>query len=295
MILTIISIAIAFFNPVGITATWASFTEVSGPFSQVIDEFLGTLRYFDFIGMKHVGYLVVATAVIPALALLLKWRELGIAHSLLLVAFLAAGILSFRFSLLMVAMVLAIVCIYFARDLNHWMSGAKGITMILIWCISTGFLANSAFNRTSLSTSPLETGVIPSASVDYLTQAKPAGNVYNFFEYGGYLSWRLYPQKIFIDQRNLSWDTYEEYSQVWRGNYSGVFGKYQIGAVLYPVHEGPAGKLSRLVGGLLNDPQWGVGFYDGRNIVFIKIDININLPMLDKQKVAEHILKQIGS
>jgi hypothetical protein len=42
VILTIASAAISLVNPVGITATWASFTEVSGPFSQVIDEFLGT-------------------------------------------------------------------------------------------------------------------------------------------------------------------------------------------------------------------------------------------------------------
>ena len=55
MILAIVSMLIALFNPVGITATWASFTEVSGPFSQVIDEFLGTLKYFEFIGMKHIN------------------------------------------------------------------------------------------------------------------------------------------------------------------------------------------------------------------------------------------------
>jgi hypothetical protein len=297
LILAIVSAGISFINPVGITATWASFTEVSGPFSKVIDEFLGTLRYFDFIGMKHIGYLVVAAAAVPALALLLKWKDLSMAHLLLLVSFLAAGIMSFRFSLLMVAVVLAIAGVYFARDLNRWLGSAKGIPMILLWCVSTGFLANSALSRTSLpitprATSPLEAGVIPSAAVDYLVQSKPAGNVYNFFEYGGYLSWRLYPQKIFIDQRNLSWDTYEEYSHCWRGDYSGVFSKYRIGVVFYPVYERPSGKLSRLVGGLLNDKQWGVGYYDGRDIIFLKLDINDNQPLLDKAAVAENILRR---
>lgn len=298
VILAIVSAGISLVNPVGITATWASFTEVSGPFSKVIDEFLGTLRYFEFIGMKHIGYLVVAAAAAPALALLLKWRELSIAHWLLLASFLTAGIMSFRFSLLMVAVVLAIACVYFARDLNRWLTSAKGIPMIMLWCISTGFLANSALSRSSLSisplaTSPLETAVIPSTAVDYLAQSKPAGNVYNFFEYGGYLGWRLYPQKIFIDQRNLSWDTYEEYSQCWRGDYSGVFRKYQIGVVFYPVYERPTGKLSRLVAGLLNDQQWGIGYYDGRDIVFLKNDINGNQPLLNKPAVVENILRRL--
>lgn len=293
LILAIVSAGIAFFNPVGITATWASFTEVSGPFSKVIDELLGTLRYFDFIGMKHIGYFVVAAAAIPALALLLKWREISTAHWLLLASFLAAGIMSFRFSLMMVAVILAIASVYFARDLNRWLASAKGIPMILLWCISTGFLANSALSRTSLFTSPLETAVIPSTAVDYLARSKPAGNVYNFFEYGGYLGWRLYPQKIFIDQRNLSWDTYEEYSQCWRGDYSGVFRKYQIGVVFYPVYERPSGKLSRLVAGLLNDQQWGVGYYDGRDIVFLRNDINGKQPLLNKPAVVENILRRL--
>ncbi len=292
VILTIISAAISLVNPVGVTATWASFSEVSGPFSQVIDEFLGTLRYFEFIGMKQVGYWIVAIAAVPAIALLFKWRQVSLAHWLVLTAFLGAGIMSFRFSLLMVTVVLAVACIYLARDLNRWLDGTKGMVMILLWCLSVGLLANSALSRTSLFTTPLETAVIPSTAVDYLAQAKPAGNIFNFFEYGGYLSWRLYPQKIFIDQRNLSWNTYEEYSQCWRGDYVGVFHKQQIGIVFYPVYERPSGKLSRLVAGLLNDPQWGVGYYDGRDIIFMRNDINGNLSLLNKSKVAADILRQ---
>ncbi|MEO7622047.1 MAG: hypothetical protein ABIS30_03180 [Gallionella sp.] len=291
VILTIASAAISLVNPVGITATWASFTEVSGPFSQVIDEFLGTLRYFEFIGMKHIGYLIVATAVVPAIALLFKWRHVSLAHWLVLSAFLGAGIMSFRFSLMMVAVVLAVACIYLAHDLNRWLGGTKGVVMVLLWCVSIGLLANSALSRTSLFTPPLETAIIPSTAVNYLAQTKPAGNIFNFFEYGGYLSWRLYPQKIFIDQRNLSWDTYEEYSQCWRGDYASIFRKYQIGVVLYPVYERPSGKPSRLVASLLNDPQWGVGYYDGRNIIFLRIGINDNLLLLSKPKVVANILR----
>jgi len=298
LLMAVVSSTVAFVNPVGITATWASFTEVSGPFSQVIDEFLGTLRYFEFLGMKHMGYLVVATAIIPALALATKWRELKLQHILLLASFLIAGIMSFRFSLLMVTVVLAIASVYFARDLNRWLGGVNGIPMILLWCIATGSLANAALGRTSLlitprTASPLETGVIPSAAVDYLMRSNPSGNLFNYFEYGGYLSWRLFPQKIFIDQRNLSWNTYEEYSQCWRGDYSGIFSKYRIGVVLYPVHERPSGKLSRLVGGLLNDPQWGIGYYDRKDIIFLRLDMNRSQPLLEKSAIAQSIFRRL--
>jgi hypothetical protein len=294
LIVVFTSVGVAFFNPVGVTAMWASFTEVSGPFSKVIDEFLGTVRYFEFIGMRQFGYLVVAVAAIPFLALLFKWRKLSVAHFILIASFLAAGIMSFRFSLMMVAVVLSIASIYFADVLNRGLLAGKGLPIILLWCISTGFLANSALSRTSLAASPLEKGVIPSAAVDYLEQSGIAGNIYNSFEYGGYLSWRLYPRKIFIDQRNLSWDVYEEYSKAWRGNYAEVFRKYQVGAVFYPVHDQATGRPARLVSSLLNDNQWGVGYYDRQNIIFIKSDINGHLPVFNKQLVVNDILQRMS-
>lgn len=293
LIATLVAIAASLINPEGVTAFWASFSEVSGPFSRVIDEYLGTLKYFEFIGMKTTGYLIVAVAVIPCLALLFKWRSLDLAHLLLAGFFLAAGMLSFRFSLMMVVVVLVIAAIYFAPELNRWLSLGKGMPIILLWCLATGVLANYALARTSLGKSPLENGVIPTAAIDYLAQANLQGNIYNPFECGGYLSWRLYPKKIFIDQRNLSWDTYEEYSRVWRGNYADVFRKYQIGVVFYPIYDGSSGGTSRLVAGLLSNRLWEVGYYDGRDIVLIRSDLNGYRYYLDKQAVVNDIVKHL--
>ena len=291
--LTCFSVGAALLNPAGMNAIWSIFFVVSGPFSKVIDEYLSTISYFEFHGIKLTGYLIVATAIIPAIALLGKWRELSIPHIVLLVSFLAAGIMSFRFSLLMVAMVSVIASAYFSRGLSNWMVNKRGIqTILFFWLASTIFLANSALSRTSLSGSPLEAGAFPTPAIDYLGKSELSGNIYNFFEYGGYLSWALYPQKIFTDQRGLSWDVYEEYSQVWRGEYDKVFSKYDVGVVLYPIFEGNSGKVSRLSAGLLADQIWGVGYYDGRDIVFAKIDKNAGLGFIDKQAVIRDLIKR---
>lgn len=292
----VISVLITFFNPAGISAIWISFTELFDPFSEVIDEFLGPLKYFDYYGAKHTGYIIVAAAAIPSLALLFKWRELGTAHLLLLVIFLTAGMLSFRFSLLMVAVTLVIACIYYARAINRWLSAARGIPMVLLWCTSIWFLANSALVNTCLFKSPLDP-LIPSAAADYLAQTRPTGNIYNHFGYGGYLSWRLYPQKIYIDQRNLSWDTYDEYADVMEGkrNYPEVFHKHQIGVVFFPIVDLSTHKRSQLVIDLLHNTEWAIGYYDGLNIVFMRYDTNSHLNFLDKQMVSEDILRRLDS
>jgi hypothetical protein len=292
LVLVLVSMGVSFVNPVGVTALWASFTEVSGPFSAVVDEFFGTLRYFEFHGMPQMGYIVVALAVVPSLAVLLKWKRLSIAHGLILAAFVAAGILSFRFSLMMVALALAIACIYFARELNRRLLGGKGAVAVLLWCVATGGLANSAIDRTALFKAPLEQGVIPVSAVDYLAQTPIVGNIYNSFENGGYLSWRLYPRQFFIDPRNLSWGVYEEYSRAWRGDYEALFNKYQIGAVFYPVYSN-GDKPSNLVVKLFKDNRWAVGYYDGANVVFIRYDMNSQLPFLNKRQVGEDILRQM--
>lgn len=285
------ALALSFCNPGGVAALWVSFSEFSGPFVQVIDEFMGTLRYFDYYGAAYIGYGIVALAVIPCVALAFKWRQLSPAHIVLLAGFVAAGILSFRFSLLMVVMVLIFASAYFASALNRWALAARGWPLLILWCVATGALANAALGRTALSRAPLESGVLPAGAADYLRQARPSGNLYNPYEYGGYLSWQLYPQQAFIDQRTLSWATYEEDSRIWRGDYPDVFGKYRIGAAIQPVLERETGKPSRLVAGLLNDEQWEVGYYDRRDIVFIRGDINGHLGMLDKQQVVMDILQ----
>jgi len=295
LLVVFFSAAITILNPAGISATWVGFTAVSGPFSKVIDEYMGTLEYFEFYGLKYMGYIVVTAAALPSLALLLKWREVSIAHMLMVPLFLAAGILSFRFSLLMVAVILSVACVYFARELNRWLSYAKGIPVILLWCISTWFLANSALNRTALPNSPVRS-IIPSAAVDYLAQTKPSGNIYNHFGYGGYLSWRLYPKKIYIDQRGLSWDAHEEYIQSWRNDYSEVFHKHQIGVVLSPIFNLTTRKRSPLVVRLLDDNEWEISYYDRLNTIFIRRDINGGLRIFkNKQKIAEEILRHLDS
>lgn len=285
------ALALSFCNPGGAAALWVSFSEFSGPFVQVIDEFMGTLKYFDYYGAAYIGYGIVALALIPCVALAFRWRQLSPAHLVLLAGFVAAGMLSFRFSLLMVVMVLIFASAYFAPALNRWALAARGLPLLILWCVATGVLANAALGRTAWSRAPLESSVLPAGAADYLRQARPNGNLYNPYEYGGYLSWQLYPQQVFIDQRTLSWATYEEDSQVWRGDYPAVFSKYRIGAVIQPVLERETGKPSRLVAGLLNDEQWEVGYYDRRDIVFIRGDINGQLGMLDKQQVVMDILQ----
>jgi hypothetical protein len=61
---------------------------------------------------------------------------------------------------------------------------------------------------------------MPVAAVDYLASARPPGPLYNPYQWGGYLSWRLYPDyPVFIDGRTDVYDAalFEEYVRLAAG------------------------------------------------------------------------------
>lgn len=60
--------------------------------------------------------------------------------------------------------------------------------------------------------------VLPCRGVGFMTKQKP-GNIFNAYEWGGYLIWKLPQFKIFTDGRMPTWDTAKEENlpQNWRG------------------------------------------------------------------------------
>jgi len=53
------------------------------------------------------------------------------------------------------------------------------------------------------------------------------------------------------------------------------------------------GMPSRLVAKLFRDDAWGVGYYDGRNVIFINRAGNELLPLLDKQQVMADVIRRL--
>ena len=50
--------------------------------------------------------------------------------------------------------------------------------------------------------------------MNFIERNKIQGNMFNDYGYGGYITWRLYPQKNFIDTRSLNKTVMNEYEWV---------------------------------------------------------------------------------
>jgi len=126
---------------------------------------------------------------------------------------------------------------------------------------------------------------MPVKAVEFVNSQGLIGNVFNHFNYGGYLLWRLSPgQKVFIDGRTevMGESLYEYY---YRSMASGPFweecvNKYRINWVIAPCSE------IRFLQMLYKSPDWALVYLDGTTAVFVK-DAEENREILKKKLPLE--------
>jgi hypothetical protein len=116
--------------------------------------------------------------------------------------------------------------------------------------------------------SAIESREFPSAAASFLLQRRPAGPVFNYYDWGGYLIWRLSPEyRVFVDGRaDLYGDRFlKEFSAAYTltGDWKAPFEQWAIRTVVIPVS-------SPLAAGLQASGGWIVLFRDERSIVLSK-------------------------
>ena len=105
----------------------------------------------------------------------------------------------------------------------------------------------------------------PARAVVFLQTHPPSGPIFNHYDWGGYLVWKLYPAtRVFIDGRadlygeellNQFADTYQ-FKGAWRQNLR----RWNIDTVLVPVG-------SALATGLRSAPGWRVAYKDSQAVI----------------------------
>ena len=105
----------------------------------------------------------------------------------------------------------------------------------------------------------------PLRAVAFL-QTHPPGRIFNHYDWGGYLVWRLYPSTpVFIDGRaDLYGEKFmDQFAETYRfkGTWQQTLQNWNIDTVLVPVD-------SALATGLRNSAGWSISYEDTQAIVF---------------------------
>lgn len=116
----------------------------------------------------------------------------------------------------------------------------------------------------------------PVAAADFIVASGIRGNMYNYYRWGGYLIWRLAPErKVFADGRNINPGMLWQCSLIDLGfelpgqnSWRALLAQHDIGYVVVPVER--RGKPLPLVERLSRDPGWVKAFANENSTVFVK-------------------------
>jgi hypothetical protein len=226
-----------------------------------------------------------------AAVLLLAWRRVSFTDWFLFGLFTAASLAAFRNIPLTVFLAPVLIATYLP-----WKPRLPRVTgfvtaATLAAVLGTGIAQGQFFQlRAAL-------WKFPEGAAQFLLEHRIAEPIFNTYEYGGYLIWRLWPQqKVFIDGRALNETVYQDYqralgtAQASTGERRQVLAHYGVGVVVANAFEYTTGSLYPLVLGLANpaESDWKLVYQDPQALVFLRHP-PASLPVLDKAHVADHL------
>ncbi|MFZ4856386.1 MAG: hypothetical protein ACOYL3_08320 [Desulfuromonadaceae bacterium] len=116
----------------------------------------------------------------------------------------------------------------------------------------------------------------PVKAADFITTDTGGGNVYTTLLWGGYMVWRVSPEKkVFFDSRYLNLQRAWEYNNSimpganQRPYWKGLFATYDIRAAVLPRYE-DNGSPNMLTQSMYADREWTVAFADEKEVVLVR-------------------------
>jgi hypothetical protein len=213
-------------------------------------------------------------------ALVFGWRRVRPADWLLFLAFGAASLTAQRniFLTAMIAPVVVTSYIILPKRpgiANLARYAVPGAALLLVAGTATGISLGAFFQF------HVADWKFPSGAADFLLKNRIAGRMFNTYEHGGYLMWRLWPQdRVFIDGRALSESVFQDYARILYnhddsdGLPSGekLLDDRAIDLIVMNTFE-PSGGIIYLLAPSLADPnqtKWKLVFQDTRALVFMR-------------------------
>jgi len=148
------------------------------------------------------------------------------------------------------------------------------VTRIVNWAllviVAAATVIKAALPLTPSTVDTAISKIAPVGAATYLKTLPVRGAMFNSYNFGGYLTWALYPDRpVFVDGRTDLYDDefLTEYLSAYLAEpgWEKTFARYQIALVLVE----PNAPIARA---LLVKPEWGVRYRDSVAVVIIKLN-----------------------
>jgi hypothetical protein len=139
----------------------------------------------------------------------------------------------------------------------------------------------------------------PMRCADFMLEFRPGGRIFNFYDTGNYLEWKLYPAYLVsIDGRHYTYDkSFELTMQVFslKEGWQKTLQDYNVGVIITPSTYIGSGFLVPLVSELYADPAWSLAVVEPRAMLFIRTDLLAGLTgaqAVNKDLIWERVIKE---
>ncbi len=127
----------------------------------------------------------------------------------------------------------------------------------------------------------VDKALFPQKAVEFIKSQGIKGNMFNFYDWGGYLIWRLWPeQKVFIDGRTTSVEVFEDYLDIVEAepSWQELLDKYEVSFIITPSCQSD-GEMLPYISGLYLSDLWKLIYYDDNSLLLIR-DASSSLPKI---------------
>lgn len=138
--------------------------------------------------------------------------------------------------------------------------------------------------------------IYPEAAISFMQESGMRGRLFNSYEYGGYLLWRLFPQiQVFIDGRGLDPRSMADWRSLSAASFQIVNGRrvaealladYRIDYVIQPIYQGD-GRIQPLMKMLLPRQDWLPIYLDSQVYIFAHLS-PANTDVIDTHRIDEN-------
>lgn len=276
----ILAIIASFFNPTGLGAFKGVFS--MGTHTAGIVEFMPTFSiYINKFKPPDYSYIAFLALSLFGLRYL---KKIGLVHLMVLVVFTLMSFIAIRYVIFYMcasAPVIANILMNIKEE-TIWkgrcrvLRGRESVFYVIpfIAGVVLVFYTIPSFARYEFRADT--SFAAPKDAADFLADLKISGNMFNEYGSGGYLIWRLYPdKKVFIDGRSLEPDVYEEYNIIASAgsrqgiSWEDILKRYNISYIITPPLL-PRGEIYPIVEKILDQDDWILIYRDQLALVFLR-------------------------
>ncbi len=300
-IISITSIIFSFINPNTFKVIQAIFELEKSIFRREVTEYLSPLEQIRYLHNYWLPFWILLGMVITVIIIHLKDMELE--HLILLLFLSGISFTAIRYIIFLGIVTIPLLTKYLFLDLDRFSFLNKRYNSLdLLLIIILGFLILKSSKHISFGISK---DVYPVNVSNFLLRNRIKGNMFNLYNWGGYLIWALYPKyKVSIDPRGLNERVHMDFEMILSGagkkervpRWKRLLEKYRINFILINTCDPFSGALYPLIPLLMNDREWELIYMDGQAVIFLrKTEKNMELIRrfsIPKERVYDEIIQE---